>query len=98
MAANEILQETRKLYEASDSHGTRRANSLCKEKLPMKRKSRIEIDREIIASVKLEMERPRLTASVRDALEAEAELAAQTLAGRSASECAPFQNRENPDS
>lgn len=52
----------------------------------MKKKSQNEIDREIIASVKREMERPRLTASVRDALEAEAALAAETLAGRSVSE------------
>jgi hypothetical protein len=51
-----------------------------------KKKSRAKIDREILASVKKEMERPRLAASVRNALEAEAELAAETLAGHSASE------------
>jgi hypothetical protein len=45
------------------------------EKLPVKKKRRAEIDRAILASVKREMERPRLTASVRLALEAEAALA-----------------------
>lgn len=86
MFANEILQEIRQIREASDNHGARRANSLRKEMLLVKKKSQIEIDREILASVKREMNRPRLTASVRDALEAQAALAAETLAGRSASE------------
>jgi hypothetical protein len=45
----------------------------------MKRKSRIEIDKEIIASVKKEMARPRLAESVRSALEADAVLAVQVL-------------------
>jgi hypothetical protein len=50
----------------------------------VKKKSRIEMDKEIIASVKREMERPRLTESVRMALETEAVLTAEALAARSA--------------
>jgi hypothetical protein len=50
----------------------------------VKKKSRIEMDKEIIASVKREMEKPRLAESVRNALEAEAELAVIALAARSA--------------
>jgi hypothetical protein len=80
MATHEILQETRKIHEASDNHGAGRTSLL------RKKKSRAKIDREILASVKKEMERPRLAASVRNALEAEAELAAETLARHSASE------------
>lgn len=80
MATREILQETRKIHKAGDNHGARRTSLL------RKKKSRAQIDREILASVKKEMERPRLTASVRNALEAEAELAEKTLAGHSASE------------
>jgi hypothetical protein len=86
MATNEILQEARKLHEAGGNHDARRMSLLRKEKLPLKKKSRAEINREILASVKKEMERPRLAASVRNALEAEAELATETLASRSASE------------
>ena len=37
----------------------------------MKKKSRSEMDREILSSVKKEMEKPRLTMSVRDSLEAQ---------------------------
>ena len=55
-------------------------------RLPVKKKSQIERDREILASVKREMAKPRLAASVRDALEAEAAQAAEILAGRSVSE------------
>jgi hypothetical protein len=43
----------------------------------MKEKSQFDSDRKILSSVKIEMARPRLTASVRDALEAEAALAAK---------------------
>jgi hypothetical protein len=50
----------------------------------MKKKSRLEIDREILSSVKREMEMPRLTESVRNALEAEAALAVRALAAHSA--------------
>jgi hypothetical protein len=45
----------------------------------VKKKSRIEVDKEIIASVKKEMEKPRLAESVRNALEADAMLAVQVL-------------------
>jgi len=38
----------------------------------MKKKSRIEIAREIISNLKIEMQRPRLTASVRESLSAQA--------------------------
>ena len=40
----------------------------------MKKNSRIEMERELISRVKMEMAKPRLAASVRDALEAEAAL------------------------
>ena len=50
----------------------------------MKTKSLTLKDRKILASVKREMDRPRLTSSVRDALEAAAALAARTLAVHSA--------------
>jgi hypothetical protein len=40
----------------------------------VKKKSRMEMDREILSSVKKEMARPRLAASVRDDREAEAAL------------------------
>ena len=50
----------------------------------MKTKISTEKDRKILASVKREMDRPRLTASVRDALEATTALAARTLAVHSA--------------
>ena len=49
-----------------------------------KKKSSSERDREIISSVKREMERPRLSASVRDSLRAEAALAAKVLAAHAA--------------
>jgi len=42
----------------------------------MKKKSETARDREIVSSVKREMERPRLTASVRSTLEADSALAA----------------------
>lgn len=80
MATHEILHEPRKIHEAGGNYRARRTSLL------RKKKSRAKIDREILASVKKEMERPRLAASVRNALEAEAELAAETLAGHSASE------------
>jgi hypothetical protein len=38
----------------------------------MNKKSRIELDQEILSSVKKEMDLPRLAASVRDALQAAA--------------------------
>jgi len=41
----------------------------------VKKKSRTEADKAIVASVKSEMEKPRMTESVRKALEAEAALA-----------------------
>jgi hypothetical protein len=44
------------------------------------KKSRIEIDQEILSSVKKEMEKPRLTASVREEMAAAAALAARVLA------------------
>ena len=50
----------------------------------MKTQSSTEKDRRILASVKREMDRPRLTASVRDALEAAAVLASRALAVHSA--------------
>ena len=43
----------------------------------MKEKGQLDSDRKILSSVKIEMARPRLTASVRDALEADAALAAK---------------------
>ena len=45
----------------------------------MKAKSQLDSDKKILSSVKREMAKPRLTASVRDALEAEAALAAKGL-------------------
>ncbi len=50
----------------------------------MKEKNQLDSDRKILSSVKIEMARPRLTASVRDALEAETALAAHELAAHSA--------------
>jgi hypothetical protein len=50
----------------------------------MKEKSQLDSDRKILSSVKIEMARPRLTASVRDALEAEAARAARGLVARTA--------------
>lgn len=43
----------------------------------MNKKSQIEINREILSSVRREMAKPRLAASVRNALEAAAALAAK---------------------
>jgi len=43
----------------------------------VKEKSRMEMEREMISILKREMEEPRLTTSVREALEAEAALAAK---------------------
>ncbi len=51
----------------------------------MKEKSQFDSDRKILSSVKREMAMPRLTTSVRDALEAEAALAVKGLAAHSAS-------------
>jgi hypothetical protein len=48
----------------------------------VKTKNSTERDREILSSVKKEMERPRLAASVRDEEAAEAALAAEALAAR----------------
>jgi hypothetical protein len=50
----------------------------------MKEKSQLDIDRKILSSVKREMAMPRLAASVRSALEAEAALADKGLAARPA--------------
>ena len=50
----------------------------------MNKKSPTEKDREILSSVKREMQEPRLAASVRNALEAEAVPAAKVLAVHSA--------------
>jgi hypothetical protein len=50
----------------------------------MKGKSQLDNDRKILSSVKIEMARPRLAASVRNALEAEAALAARGLVARTA--------------
>jgi hypothetical protein len=44
------------------------------------KKSRIELDRKILSSVKNEMDKPRLAASVRNALEAAAAQAAKMQA------------------
>jgi hypothetical protein len=46
----------------------------------VKKKRQMKIDREILSSVKKEMDRPRLTTSVRNALEAAAALAAKAKA------------------
>jgi hypothetical protein len=51
-------------------------NILHKEGLTVKKKSRMEIAKDIISRVKKEMEQPRLAESVRSALEAEAALTA----------------------
>ena len=50
----------------------------------MKKKSRIEMARDIVSYVKREMDKPRLTASVRDGLRATAEPATQKPAAISA--------------
>ena len=46
----------------------------------MKKKSRTEREKEILSSLKREMQQPRLAASVRDSREAEAALAAALVA------------------
>jgi hypothetical protein len=46
----------------------------------MKKKSHKEMDRKILSSVKKEMARPRLAASVRENMEAAAALSARALA------------------
>jgi hypothetical protein len=46
----------------------------------MKQNIRIEINREILSRLKREMNQPRLAASVRESLEAAAELAAKAQA------------------
>ena len=50
----------------------------------MKKKSRIEIAREIISRVKREMDQPRLTESVRNGFSAQAAPAVEKPAARSA--------------
>jgi hypothetical protein len=50
----------------------------------MKEKSQLDSDRKILSSVKREMAMPRLAASVRDALEAEAALEARGLVAHTA--------------
>jgi hypothetical protein len=50
----------------------------------VKKKSRLEMDREIISSVIKEMKKPRLAASVRDSREAEAAQAAKMRAAHAA--------------
>ena len=50
----------------------------------MKKKSRIELDREILSSVKKEMDRPRLAASVRENIAAAAARAARVPAALAA--------------
>jgi hypothetical protein len=51
-----------------------------KEGEMVNKKSRIELNRKILSNVRKEMDRPRLAASVRNALEAAAELAAKVQA------------------
>jgi hypothetical protein len=46
----------------------------------VKKKSRNKIDQEILSSVKEEMEKPRLTASVREEMAAAVAMAARVLA------------------
>lgn len=48
----------------------------------MKKKSRSEMDREILSSVKKEMEKPRLTTSVRESLETRFAQSAKGLVAR----------------
>jgi hypothetical protein len=50
----------------------------------MKKKSRIEIERKIVSRVKKEMDKPRLTASVRNGFSAQAAPAADKPATQSA--------------
>ncbi len=50
----------------------------------MKKKSRIEIERKIVSRVKREMDRPRLTESVRNGFSALAARAVEKPASRSA--------------
>jgi hypothetical protein len=50
----------------------------------MKKKSRIEIESKIVSRVKTEMDRPRLTESVRNGFSAQAALNAEKPAARSA--------------
>lgn len=50
----------------------------------MKRKSRIEIEREIVFRVKREMDKPRLTKSVRNGFSAQAAPSMEKPAARSA--------------
>jgi hypothetical protein len=59
-------------------------SELFKEGLMMKKKSRIEIAREIVSSVKREMDKPRLTESVRNELSAQAAQSAEKPNARSA--------------
>ena len=49
----------------------------------MKKKSGMGMESEIVASLKSEMKKPRLTESVRNALDAEAAAASKALAARS---------------
>jgi hypothetical protein len=50
----------------------------------MKKKSRIEIERKIVSRVKREMDKPRLTESVRNGFSAQAAPAVEKPAARSA--------------
>jgi hypothetical protein len=50
----------------------------------MKKKSRIEIEREIVSRVKREMDQPRLTMSVRNGFSAQAVSTVEKPAARSA--------------
>jgi hypothetical protein len=50
----------------------------------MKKKNHIEIERKIVSRVKMEMEKPRLTESVRQGFSAQAASAAEKPAVRSA--------------
>ena len=50
----------------------------------MKKKSRIEIERKIVSRVKREMERPRLTESVRNGFSVQEAVAVKKPAARSA--------------
>jgi hypothetical protein len=59
-------------------------SSSFKEGLLMKKKSRIEIAREIISRVKREMDKPRLTESVRRGFSAEAAPSAKKINAHSA--------------
>jgi hypothetical protein len=73
-------------WPEEDRHRTRNAIhcSSFKEGLLMKKKSRIEIARDIVSSVKREMDKPRLTESVRKGFSAQAAPSAEKPNARSA--------------